>query len=139
MKTHIRRTLFNLGVLSFGALPITILAAWMQILVAGGAGRSVVNDPASYLGAFAFWWLVEIVLVLVGGFVHQIIIYGIPVTWSRQRTRTAILLTAPVVLAAPLLFGAAPEVLLRPQLLLPITLGLLVYGLLAKPLRDKAE
>ncbi len=130
----------NLIILVFGALPLTILAGWLVTIVSPpewmqGAERGSVGD---YAGGFLFWFLVLAVPVLLGGLIHQFAIRAIPASWSPAKQRLAILATAAVVPLGFLLVGNSPDRFANLKLAIPILIGMVFYGLLAKPVRSDA-
>lgn len=135
MKRLIRDAGFNLALLVLLALPVILVLIWVEgalwhhATYSGGP-----SSPGSLLGAFIFLWMVELPLTIVGGLAHQAVLYAIPQKWGSQHRRIAILVSTPIVMVVPLLFGYYPGVLLRLGVLIPVLTGLLCYGASARPL-----
>ena len=130
----------NLIILILGALPLTIAVGWLVTMVSPpewmqGAGWS---SAGNYADGFLFWFLVLAVPVLLGGLIHQFAIRAIPASWSPTKQRLAILATAAVVPMGFLLVGNPPNRFANLKLVIPIFIGMVLYGLLAKPVRSDA-
>lgn len=130
----------NLVILVFGALPLTIMAGWLVTVISPpewmqGTERGPARDYAS---GFLFWFLVLALPVLIGALLHQLAIRAIPASWSATKQRWAILATAAVVPLGFVLIGNSPDQFANLKLVIPISVGMVFYGLLAKPVRRDA-
>jgi hypothetical protein len=101
---------------------------WMQ-----EAERGSVGD---YAGAFLFWFLVLAAPVLLGGLIHELAIRAIPASWSPTKQRLVILAPAAVVPLSFLLVGNSPNRFANLKLVIPVLIGMVFYGLLAKPVPE---
>ncbi len=127
----------NLAILIFGALPLAILSSWLASSLfpldwmrETERGSSVGGQASGFL----FWFLILFVPVLIGGLIHQIALGAIPSSWKGVHRRLAILFSAAVIPLGFILIGNRPGALLMPRALLPIMIGLMFYGALARPL-----
>lgn len=139
MPRRLNPVVRNLTILIFGALPLTIVVGWLVTVLfppewMQGAEQGSAGDYAS---GFLFWFLILVIPVLLGGLLHQLAIRAIPPSWSRAQQRLTILGTAVVVPLGFLLIGNSPDRFANLKLIIPISAGMIFYGLLAKPVRSE--
>lgn len=140
MNKPIGLSLRNLAMLVFIALPLAMVVAWILGQIAPPAWRSEMDGQGSKLfSTFLFHFLILLVPSIIGGVIHQLILWFVPLSREQPMRRAIIVLTALVIPAAFLLTGTPPEILMSPRALVAIAVGLLTYGFLAKPIREQAD
>jgi hypothetical protein len=114
-----KRTLSNLGLLLVIVFPVWFFALGVSPYFT--LGRWPRDWPGSW-GGLLYIFLNMSLPLLAGGVVQQLLLLGIPQSWSAARRRTAAILSTVVILPASWIFGAA-------WALVP---GLLVYTLVLR-------
>lgn len=141
MTIPVKRSLRNLALLVFGALPLALLVGWIIASVAPVPWLEVEQNASAgeFVESFLLWFLFLVVPVLLGGAIHQVLLGLIPPGWAPTRRRVAIMVTSPVVMVMlALLNTGSPALLFSWRVLVPIGVALLFYGSLAKPLEGEA-
>ena len=127
---------FNLLILVGGALPLWIVAEWLQALVfpppeSGSTGWGKFGDAAQM---FVLEFFAMGIPLLFGGVLHQAALLVIPKSWSRRVSRATILVTSPLVGVFLVAMTGNPEQFFSPCIVAPTMLALAFYGLVAKRL-----
>lgn len=127
LKTAARNLVFLLLV----AVPLGILTGWIEVLLFPPEWMKPMAPavPASEgLSTFAFWYLVLLLPVLLGGCLHQVALRFVP------PRRLMVLLTTPIVLLGPGVLGHSLGEFTELSIVAPIVISLLAYGMIARPL-----
>lgn len=135
-----KRVALNLALLVFVALPLWIAIPFLL----------AVASPTEWMQETGFKWSVSDVYrvlpsmigimmpaFLVGGILHQVVVLSIPHTWPDRQVRAGVVLSTLVI---PLFLAAVapvPSTLLLPRILLSTGVAMLLYGLVADPLRQR--
>ena len=141
MTRILRAAAQNLAVLLAVAVPMGILAAWIEGLIYPPEWMRGVTEAATASGAastFLFWYLVLVVPVFIGGCLHQVVLRFVPMPHNASMSRGTVLLTTPVVLLGFLLIGNSITDLMTPRAIVPFGVALLAYGMLACRLNNSA-
>ena len=134
----IRRAIYNLGILVLVALPVWVALVWLQSLVwpaewmRGSAGW---GQPGDAVGMFAVQYLAMAVPVAFGGVLHQLLATNFPADWPSRTWKGAMVLTSPLVALPLVLMTPDAGTLLDARVIVPTLAALVVYGVLARPLR----
>lgn len=135
-KATLLTALKNLGWLVLVALPVFFLLVWLQALVGRAEGS---RDLGYALETGGFYYLASVLYVLLGGLVHQVLVFLLPASSSPPRRRVIALLLTPVVPLALVPGGGLGTLL---EFLIPTVLALATYGVLMRipgvPARESA-
>ncbi len=92
-KTILTTALENLALLVLVAMPLFFALLWVRALVAGVEGATDLGGVAE-MGVFSY--LAIVVPVLVGGLIHHVIWFVLPMAWPGARRRLVALFLAAV-------------------------------------------
>lgn len=124
----IKTALMNLLLLALVATPIFFFLVWAQGLITGAEGSTEVGYV---LTTGAVYYLNNLIPILIGGLVHQIVWVCLPQGWSSSKTRAVALVLAPVIpVAVWVAWGGPARSLLH--FVVPMALALLVYVFLMR-------
>ena len=124
----------NLGWLALVMLPMFFVLTWVQALIAGAEGS---RDLGYVVEAGGFYYLTYVLWVLLGGLVHQILVFLLPGSWGRAQRRVVAILLTPVIPVLVILVGEQPATVTG--FLIPLILALAIYGLLIHLPGDRPE
>ena len=91
---NVKTVLMNLALLALVATPVFFLLVWIQGLTTGAEGS---GDFGYVVTTGAVYYLNNIIPILVGGLVHQVIWVSLPEGWSSSRAKLVALLVSPVI------------------------------------------
>jgi len=118
----------NLALLALVAMPLFFVLVWLQALLRSATGA---RDLGYVLETGGVYYLTNLVPVLVGGAVHQILWILLPRQWPNARRKAVALVLTPVIpLAVLLSWGGPAESLMR--FTVPMVLALGIYVLLMR-------
>lgn len=124
----------NLTLLALVAMPSFFVLVWIQALLTAGTRATDLGDVIETGG---FYYLANLLPVLVGGVVHQITWLALSQAWPTAKRRIVALLLAPVIPVTLLLFWGGRVVDLL-YFGVPMFVALGVYVLLLK-IPDSSE
>ena len=113
----------NLSMLVLVALPLAVLTLMLNEFLLTGDGQ------ASSLLDLALPYLLAVLPLLFGGFIHQIVALSLSRSWSVRKRRITALVTSPIVVSVCPLFLEFSYFL---RLALPVFVGPTVYNALLR-------
>lgn len=127
-KTALSTVIRNLALLALVVLPLFFVLVWAQALFARAADAT---NLGYVLETGSVYYLTNVVPVLLGGLIHQVIWLLLPNAWPGRRRRMVALLLAPVIPMAVLVSWGGPAGSLL-SFAVPMALALAVHVLLMR-------
>lgn len=126
-KEKLLIVLKNLGLLVFVALPLFFVFVWVQALI-GGTKES--RSLGYVLETGAFFYIIYVLYVALGGIVHQALLLLLPVSWPVFWQRVTAILLTPIIPITLIVLGERVQTIT--WFLIPVILMLGIYGLLIR-------
>lgn len=138
MSSVLRRAFKNLILLGFVALPLGVLALELQTVLFPPRWMVIDGAHAEFFSAALFEFVVFLPSVLLGGLIHQGLLWAVLRRLSGWALRLAILLSS-VVIAVVLLLIEWTALSGTWRAVVPIAIIVLAYGIAARPLVPAEE
>lgn len=122
------KVLKNLALLAFVVTPVFFVLVWIQALFQQASG---VTDLGYVLETGGVYYLSNLIPVLVGGIIHQLLLLVLPGEWTNTRIRSiAFLLAFVIPITVWLSWGGPVSSFLN--FAVPMSLALVIYVLLIR-------
>lgn len=114
----------NLAILVFIVMPLFFLMGWLYALISNTDFRYIIETGIVY-------YLYNVVPVIIGGAIHQLILVTLPKDWTEVKFRIIALLSSPLIpIAIWIAWGGEAKNLI--PFAVPIILVLIVYVFLMR-------